>query len=936
MLKKGKIIGILIGLGLSMQIIPANARVVFDNEFVIQYTDSNKWAIDSLNMTTGNIQLQFGNSLTPSDNGTLTWNIGNNQFEFNKDLSLEQNQLKNAVLDTRAGTAPSSPVGGQIYYDSTDGNTYVWNSVTANWEDVTAFSVTQTKVVTVGSVNSDYTTIADAATYLNGLNGGIILLSAENHTITTAVNLTNITLTGKDATKTTVTISGSGQLDSFDTAFKNLKLQVNSITDDMAIDAQSGASSLFFEWVDIGVLDSGDSLIDSNAGTAPTITVKLINCNQTTGSGTILKSVSGSNLNASSEIFVSSSSGNNLLKIQDWNVIIAGAGNVLTSGTISTIPSNTIYVYPGMNLQAAINSLTSGGYLTLLPGTHSISAPLVITNDNVVITGYGDASVISASGFSGITGTTAAIQVGAEDGSNESNEVILKDFRLNVDTNNIHGIRIAGGQDNQVTNVTIQKISGSASAKAGIQIVNSDTAEISRPILKNNRILGNSGSVYFTDGIQVVMDNSSFSGTKGTMNALIDGNAVDYVGEDAFSLIGMENSAVSNNRGSRMGIDGGAATSYGIYLSNISNMNMNANSVTEPQRTDAVGIGIEPDDQGSLKQTADSIFTANNIDGTVNSGVGFGTGILIGNASNTGVHKNSIQNNSIIGASNVVTVAVNIRGDADDNSLANNSLSGGTNPWDTGFSLGSALQERNIVQNNRFNNVTVLIADGGTNTRKEVSHHEATINPTVNDDSADGYNIGTIWVNTSAQTSYICASDTVGAAVWNRLDAGTSGTGEKYLWVDIAGGIRTSATTGTVASTNSPVIQFDGTNNSVSRWSFSVPDDWQAGTNMTIDVYWSPSDGTAGNVAFGLNYASFADGATIAGGSFTSLSNTVAAPGVTLQLGTSSFTLNSANLGASRMVDITLNRDPANVSDTYGGNANIHMIRIRYTGKKLL
>jgi hypothetical protein len=915
----------------------ANARIVFDNEYLLQNNGATKWTIDSLNMTTGNLQLQFGNSLTPTNNGIITWDITNHQFDLDHSLDMGKNQLKNLVLDTRSGTPPATPVGGQIYYDNTDGNTYVWNSVTSVWEDVTALGVTQTKVVTVGSSGYDYTTIAAAATYLNTLNGGIILLSAENQAVTTAVNLSNITLVGKDASKTIITVSGSGKLNSFDTAYKNLKIQVNSMATNYAIDTQLGASSLFFEWVDIGVLNGTDSLIGSSAGTPPTVTIKLVNCNQTAGSGTILKTMALSNLNVASNVFVSSSSGNNLLQISDWPVTIAGAGNVLTGGAISTIPSNTIYVYPGMNLQGAINSLTTGGYITLLPGTQTITAPLVITHDNIVITGYGDSSIISASGFSGITSTTAAIQVGAADGSAPNNQVVLKDFQLQVGSNNIHGIRVAGGQDNQVTNVTVKKTAGSGvgSGEAGIQILNSSAAAINRPVIKSNRILGTSGTIYFSNGIQVLLNNAVFAGTKGTENALIDGNTVDFVGEDAYKLVGVENSAIFNNRGSRTGVDGAATASYGIYLSNAANMNVNANAFLTSMRTDAVGIGIEPDNQGALKLTTDSIFTANTMDGMANSGVGFKYGFLIGNATNTTVDKNSIQNNSILGASAVTTVAIDIRGDADDNSIANNSLTGGTNAWGTGIYLESSAEDRNIVQNNRYSNVTVLLTDNGTDTRREVTHHEATVNPTVTDDQSKGLKTGVIWVNTVTQTSYISVNDTVGAAVWNQLDAATSVTGDKYLWVDIAGGIRTSATTGTVASTNSPVIQFDGVNASNSRWSFPVPDDWQAGTNINVDVFWSPSDATAGNLVFSLIYAGFSSGTTVAAGSFATLSNTVAAPGVMLQLNSTTFAMNGASLAANQMVDINLLRDPTVGADTYAGNANIQMVRIRYTGKKL-
>lgn len=48
-----------------------------------------------------------------------------------------------------------------------------------------------------------------------------------------------------------------------------------------------------------------------------------------------------------------------------------------------------------------------------------------------------------------------------------------------------------------------------------------------------------------------------------------------------------------------------------------------------------------------------------------------------------------------------------------------------------------------------------------------LNNYAATTNPTVNDDSADGYSVGSRWVNTSTGTSYECVNATVGAAVWS-------------------------------------------------------------------------------------------------------------------------------------------------------------------------
>lgn len=53
---------------------------------------------------------------------------------FAVDINLQQNQLKNAVLHS-TNSAPTSPTPGQIYFNNTDKNTYVWDSI--SWVDLT-------------------------------------------------------------------------------------------------------------------------------------------------------------------------------------------------------------------------------------------------------------------------------------------------------------------------------------------------------------------------------------------------------------------------------------------------------------------------------------------------------------------------------------------------------------------------------------------------------------------------------------------------------------------------------------------------------------------------------------------------------------------------------------------------------------------------------
>lgn len=49
------------------------------------------------------------------------------------------------------------------------------------------------------------------------------------------------------------------------------------------------------------------------------------------------------------------------------------------------------------------------------------------------------------------------------------------------------------------------------------------------------------------------------------------------------------------------------------------------------------------------------------------------------------------------------------------------------------------------------------------------NNNTATTDPTTGDDSADGYTVGSIWVNTSTDRVHICVDNTAGSAVWHPL-----------------------------------------------------------------------------------------------------------------------------------------------------------------------
>jgi hypothetical protein len=66
----------------------------------------------------------------------------------------------------------------------------------------------------------------------------------------------------------------------------------------------------------------------------------------------------------------------------------------------------------------------------------------------------------------------------------------------------------------------------------------------------------------------------------------------------------------------------------------------------------------------------------------------------------------------------------------------------------------------------------------------------ATTAPTTGDDAADGYAVGSLWIDQTADLVYHCVDSTVGAAVWK-------GGGQRDVWVVPIGDETTAITTGT-------------------------------------------------------------------------------------------------------------------------------------------
>ena len=68
------------------------------------------------------------------------------------------------------------------------------------------------------------------------------------------------------------------------------------------------------------------------------------------------------------------------------------------------------------------------------------------------------------------------------------------------------------------------------------------------------------------------------------------------------------------------------------------------------------------------------------------------------------------------------------------------------------------------------------------------NNYTSTTNPGTGDDSDDGYAEGSVWINTSTGTAYICTDDTVASAVWKSVTASAVGWDGDITDVDFSTG----------------------------------------------------------------------------------------------------------------------------------------------------
>lgn len=162
--------------------------------------------------------------------------------------------------------------------------------------------------------------------------------------------------------------------------------------------------------------------------------------------------------------------------------------------------------------------------------------------------------------------------------------------------------------------------------------------------------------------------------------------------------------------------------------------------------------------------------------------------------------------------------------------------------------------------------------------------------------------------------------------------SGTGGRGvpgTKYMVVDIHGGEDTAV----IKDVNGvPALVFEEGCNHRSKWNITIPEDYQAGSPIYVEVYWGVSAGTPGDVKWLMEYKSVLPGGAMGGpvGS-SSYIQTAAASGLLYATGTN-LVIPPASLVPNKLLMVSVRREALAAEDTLIAPVYVHLVKVNYTG----
>jgi len=297
--------------------------------------------------------------------------------KFVVSLDLLQNELLNARIQNLS-TAPSSPVTGQIYYNTGSDKLRIYAN--GSWVDVAASSIT------INGTTNEVTVSASGSTYTISLPDTI-----NANTTGSAASLTtsrNIVLSGD--------VSGSASFNGTADANISVAIAANSVAlgTDTTGDYVAGISA----GTGIGVAGSGgegSTVTVSNTGvTAITGTTNEVDVSASTGSVTIsLPATINANLNgnAASATYATTAGTANAVAANSVALGTDTTGNYVASvtGTTNEIEvsgsGEGAAVTIGLPESVTLGNLNVTGALTVSGSATYVNTEIVVINDNIII-----------------------------------------------------------------------------------------------------------------------------------------------------------------------------------------------------------------------------------------------------------------------------------------------------------------------------------------------------------------------------------------------------------------------------------------------------------------------------------------------------------------------------------------------------------------------
>jgi len=198
----------------------------------------------------------------------------------------------------------------------------------------------------------------------------------------------------------------------------------------------------------------------------------------------------------------------------------------------------------------------------------------------------------------------------------------------------------------------------------------------------------------------------------------------------------------------------------------------------------------------------------------------------------------------------------------------------------------------------------------------------ATTGPTLNDDTGDGYDVSSLWLDTTNDKSYICVDATVGAAKWFRIDIGNRdillGPGDFYI---VAG----TPAQGVIGI--QPTWRLDSTATETIGAAKYYPGP-TGGSAVKVLVLWCMESATVNQVYFTVSVASISNGAdgNVAG---TSHSGALTVSGTAKYVKQTQWTCSESYLSGD-LIQVSISRIGGHGDDDATGDCHILAAVLRF------